>query len=109
MTAKSVRNCFYYCVFLGGFGSANPKSVSQVLVVFGKKCIKGVRQDWPPPKKTNQILLEAHALGTRPSSETLGSTQTAEVDTWKAAKAEELLSQMMVLTVRPNEFSSLAI
>jgi len=74
-----------------------------------KKCIKGVRQDWPPKKKTNQILLEAHALGTRPSSETLGSTQTAGVDTWKAAKAEELLSQMMVLTVRPNEFSSLDI
>lgn len=63
----------------------------------------------PPQKKTNQILLEAHALCTRPSSETLGSTQTAGVDTWKAAKAEELLSQMMVLTVRPNEFSSLDI
>ena len=80
-----------------------------MLAVFGKKCIKGVRQDWPPPKEINQILLEAHALGTRPSSETLGSTQTAGVDTWKAGKAEELLSQMMVLTVRPNEFSSLDI
>lgn len=51
MTAKSVRNCFYLFIFWGGSDQQIQRVCPSRVGSLRKKCIKGVRQDWPPPKK----------------------------------------------------------